>query len=166
MRTKEIAASGIMAALVCVATLFIIIPIPATQGYFNVGDAMVMVAALTFGPIVGAIAGGIGASLADVLGGYSYFAPFTLIIKGIEGALAGWILIGIKRQGFLKILLAWLIGGLEMVSGYFISEYFVLGYGDAAFVEVPFNLVQMTVAGLVGIPISLILRRKIQVVAT
>ena len=55
--TKQIAASGVMAALVCVATLFIVVPVPATQGYFNVGDAMVMVAALTFGPLVGAIAG-------------------------------------------------------------------------------------------------------------
>lgn len=160
---KEAAATGIMAALVCVATYFLIIPIPATQGYFNVGDAMIMVAALTFGPIVGAAAGGFGASLADVLAGYSYFAPFTLLIKGIEGALAGWILFKIKRQGSLKILLAWIVGGLEMVAGYLLTEYFIFGYGSAAFVEVPFNLVQMLVAGIVGIPISLALTRVLKI---
>jgi uncharacterized membrane protein len=44
MRARGLAASSIMAALVSVATIFIIVPIPATQGYFNVGDAMVMVA--------------------------------------------------------------------------------------------------------------------------
>jgi len=163
MKTIEIAASGVMAALVCVATYFLIVPIPATQGYFNVGDAMIMVAALTFGPIVGAIAGGVGASLADVLAGYSYFAPYTLIIKGIEGALAGLILTKIKRQSFLKIPLAWMVGGLEMVSGYLLVEYFIFGYGSAAFVEIPFNLVQMLVAGIVGIPISLTLKRVLKI---
>jgi uncharacterized membrane protein len=198
--TKQIAASGIMAALVCVTTLFIVFPIPATQGYFNVGDAMVMVAALTFGPIVGAFAGGVGAGLADVIAGYYNFAPFTFVIKGIEGLFAGWILSRIRKsEGIwhlateveaivtgttnpqetktkvteLKnrveeefrartrelILLAWLVGGLEMVTGYLVAEYFALGYGVFAFAEVPYNLVQMAVAGLVGIPISLALRR-------
>jgi len=157
--TKQIAASGIMAALVCVTTLFIVFPIPATQGYFNVGDAMVMVAALTFGPLVGAFAGGVGAGLADVLGGYSYFAPYTFFIKGIEGLLAGLIVARGRRQSSLKIVLAWLVGGFEMVTGYLVAEYFFLGYGAFAFVEIPFNFVQMSVAGLVGIPISLALRR-------
>jgi uncharacterized membrane protein len=157
--TKQIAASGIMAALVCVATMFFVVPIPATEGYFNIGDAMVMVAAITFGPIVGAFAGGVGAGLADALSGYSYFAPYTFFIKGIEGLLAGLIVASGRRQSSLKIVLAWVVGGLEMVTGYLVAEYFFLGYGAAAFVEVPFNFVQMSVAGLVGIPVSLALRR-------
>jgi len=157
--TKQIAASGIMAALVCVATMFFVVPIPATEGYFNVGDAMVMVAAITFGPIVGAFAGGVGAGLADVLSPYSYYAPYTFCIKGIEGFIAGWILTRGRRPSLMKIVLAWLVGGLEMVAGYLVAEYFFLGYGAAAFAEVPFNFVQMAVAGLVGVPISLALRR-------
>jgi len=159
--TRQIAASGVMAALACVATLFIVVPIPATQGYFNVGDAMVMIAALTFGPLVGAFAGGVGAGLADILGGYSYFAPYTFIIKGVEGFLAGWILMRGKKTVFLVV--AWVVGGVEMVLGYFVAEYFFLGYGAAAYAEVPFNLVQMAVAGLVGIPVSLALRRMTKI---
>ena len=31
------------------------------------------------------IAGGIGSALADILTGYSHWAIFTLIIKGLEG---------------------------------------------------------------------------------
>jgi hypothetical protein len=42
--TREIALSAVLAALVCATTLLIQIPIPATQGFFNVGDAMVKVA--------------------------------------------------------------------------------------------------------------------------
>ncbi|MBS7652156.1 MAG: ECF transporter S component [Candidatus Bathyarchaeia archaeon] len=163
MRAGGLAASSIMAALVCVATIFIIVPIPATQGYFNVGDAMVMVAALTFGPLVGAAAGGIGSSLADIIMGYSFFAPYTLVIKGLEGLLAGWIYSRWKERGRLMILLAWLAGGTVMVTGYFVVEYSILGYGAGAFVELPFNMVQMAVAGIVGIPVSMALKKRIRI---
>lgn len=161
MRASNLAASSIMAALVCVATIFIIVPIPATQGYFNIGDAMVMVAALTFGPTVGAAAGGIGSSLADIIMGYSFFAPYTLVIKGLEGFLAGWICHRGRRGPFM-MLLAWLAGGASMVTGYFVAEYYILGYGAGAFVELPFNMVQMGVAGIIGIPVSIALKKRIR----
>jgi uncharacterized membrane protein len=161
--TRELAASAIMAALVCVATMLIQFPIPATQGFFNVGDAMVMVAALTFGPIVGAIAGGLGSSLADFLGGWYVWVPFTLIIKGVEGLLAGWILnIGGDDQSSLRLVLAWIVGGLEMVAGYFLVQVYMYGF-SAALVEAPFNFVQMAVGGIVGIPVSLALKQRLRI---
>lgn len=150
-----------MAALVCVTTMLIRIPIPATKGYFNIGDAMIMIAGLTFGPVVGAIAGGIGSSLADLLGGWYIYVIPTLIIKGVEGLLAGWILNKGREQSLLRVTLAWIVGGLEMVGGYFIFQVFITGIG-AALVEVPFNFVQMAVGGIVGIPISLVLRTRIR----
>lgn len=161
--TRELAASAVMAALVCVATMLIQFPIPATQGFFNVGDAMVMVAALTFGPVVGAIAGGLGSSLADLIGGWYVWVPFTLIIKGIEGLLAGWILgMGDENPGNLRVVLAWIIGGLEMVAGYFIVQVYMYGLG-AAMVEAPFNFVQMAVGGIIGIPVSIALRQRLRI---
>lgn len=161
--TRELAASAIMAALVCVATMLIQFPIPATQGFFNVGDAMVMVAALTFGPIVGAIAGGLGSSLADFLGGWYVWVPFTLIVKGVEGLLAGWILnMGGDDQSSLRLVLAWMVGGLEMVAGYFLVQVYMYGFG-AALVEAPFNFVQMAVGGIVGIPVSLALKQRLRI---
>ena len=63
----EISIWATMAALVCIATLIIRIPNPM-GGYFNIGDVMIFVSALTFGPIVGGVAGGIGSSLADLIG--------------------------------------------------------------------------------------------------
>lgn len=161
--TRELAASAIMAALVCVATMLIQFPIPATQGFFNVGDAMVMVAALTFGPVVGAIAGGLGSSLADFLGGWYVWVPFTLIIKGVEGLLAGSVLkMGDENPGTLRTVIAWLVGGLEMVTGYFLVQVYMYGF-SAALVEVPFNFVQMAVGGIVGVPISLALKRRLRI---
>jgi uncharacterized membrane protein len=158
--TRELAASAVMGALVCVTTMLIQIPIPATEGVFNIGDAMIMVAALTFGPTVGAIAGGLGSSLADLLGGWYVYVIPTLLIKGIEGLLASWILKGEDKPSFQKVLLAWIIGGLEMVGGYFVFQVYLYGFG-AALVEIPFNFIQAAVGGIVGIPTSLALRKRI-----
>ena len=115
------AMAAVMAALVCITTMLIRIPIPATEGYFNIGDAMIMVAALTGGPIVGAFAGGIGSSLADLLGGWYIWVIPTLVIKGTEGFLAGWMLRR-GKQNVQNIIFAWIVGGLEMVFGYFLAS--------------------------------------------
>jgi uncharacterized membrane protein len=159
--TALLAMAAVMAALVCVTTMLIQVPIPATEGFFNIGDAMIMVAALTGGPIVGAFAGGVGSSLADLIGGWYVWVIPTLIIKGTEGFLAGWIL----RRGQQKVsnlVLAWIIGGGEMVLGYFLVQVYLYGFA-AALVELPFNFVQMAVGGIVGIPVSQALKRMIRV---
>ncbi|KON29844.1 hypothetical protein AC480_02400 [miscellaneous Crenarchaeota group archaeon SMTZ1-55] len=157
--TATMAMAAVMAALVCVTTMLIQVPIPATEGFFNIGDAMIMVAALTGGPIVGVFAGGIGSSLADLLGGWYVWVIPTLLIKGAEGFLAGWML---RRgpQNILHVVLAWIVGGLVMVGGYFLVQIYLYGL-SAAFVELPFNFVQMAVGGIVGIPVSQALKRMI-----
>jgi uncharacterized membrane protein len=150
-----IAAGAIFAALVAAITLTIAIPIPATSGYFNFGETLIYVAALLFGPIVGLIAGA-GASIADMLVA-PQFAPGTLIIKAIEGFLVGYL----TKKLYTKVksltlcaTVAIVIGGLEMIAGYFLYETLVLGYPAAlALVEVPFNMVQMAVGLAIAVPI-------------
>lgn len=154
--TALIALAAIMAALVCFATYIIQVPIPATEGFFNIGDGMIMVAALTFGPIVGAFAGGVGSAFADLLGGWYVWVIPTLIIKGIEGFLAGWILR--RGKNVQNVFFAWIIGGLEMVFGYFLVQIYFYGF-SAALVELPFNFVQMAIGGIVGVPVSQAVRR-------
>lgn len=67
LRTTSI--NAVFTALVTAATLLIRIPVPATQGYINLGDAVVIAAGLLLGPRTGLIAGGIGSALADWLAG-------------------------------------------------------------------------------------------------
>jgi uncharacterized membrane protein len=80
-----------MAAATAATTLVFQVYVPATRGYFNLGESMVYISALLFGPIVGAFSGGVGSMLADVLSGYYQYAPGTLVIKGIEGLIVGWL---------------------------------------------------------------------------
>jgi uncharacterized membrane protein len=155
--TLIVAQAGIMAALVAVATFLIQIPIPATKGYLNFGDIVIFVSALTFGPIVGGFAGGVGSAISDIVSGYLYFSPFTLVIKGVEGLLAGLIA---NRISGRRDIIAVVIGGTEMVCGYFLAEFFGLSEGWAALGEMPFNILQVVVGGIVGIGIALLLRRR------
>ncbi len=147
----------VMTALVTVSTLLIRIPNPM-GGYFNLGDVMIFVSALTFGPIVGGFAGGLGSAIADIIG-FPLFAVPTLIIKGLEGLIAG--LITNKKQVYRDII-AIIIAGFEMVIGYFIFEWLILQWGlVSALAEIPANIGQIAVGGIIGIPIAILLRRRL-----
>jgi len=148
----------VMTALTAVSTMLIQIPIPLV-GYFNLGDVMIFVSALTFGPIVGGFAGGIGSAIADMILGYPQFAIPTLIIKGLEGLIAGSITN--TKQVYLDVL-GVIVAGVEMIVGYFIVEWLFLGYGYLnALAEVPANIGQIAIGGIIGIPIAILLRRRL-----
>lgn len=89
LQTFKLAAAAVFTALVCVATTLFSIYVPATRGFFNIGESMVFLSALLFGSFVGAFAGGVGSMLADLILGYPYYAPATLVIKACEGAVVG-----------------------------------------------------------------------------
>ncbi|MFB0523457.1 MAG: ECF transporter S component [Candidatus Bathyarchaeia archaeon] len=222
----EVAITAIFSALVCVATFAFTIYVPQTRGFFNIGETMVYITALLFGPIVGGIAGGFGSMLADLILGYAHYAPATLVIKAFEGLVVGFVsrktpkvssktrwkvytsLIGVfpglllsiigsiyysgsvelylglsQEQpatilfiptwvwyilGFLTTLsillvgslsepeLGWtilsiILGGLVMVTGYFLYEQLFLGV--LAYAEIPVNIGQMTVGLVVSVPV-------------
>jgi uncharacterized membrane protein len=83
--------AAVFTALVCIATMSFTVYIPSTKGYFNIGEAMIYTAAILFGPLIGAFAGGVGSMLADILLGYYYYAPATLVVKAIEGFVVGFL---------------------------------------------------------------------------
>ena len=127
--TKDIAFAAIFTSLVASCTMVFSVFVPATRGFFNIGEVMIYTAALVMGPWVGAFAGGVGSSLADVILGYGHYAPGTLVIKGIEGFIVGYLgrlglsKLGIKSWRLVTIVvgvisgsLVWMIG-TEYVSG-------------------------------------------------
>jgi uncharacterized membrane protein len=114
--------SAISIALVCIATMFFQVYVPATRGFFNIGESMVFLSALLFGPFVGALAGGVGSMLADILLGYPYYAPATLIIKAAEGFLTGFLngrspKLSRVKWAALSLSLGLLAGGLLAAVG-------------------------------------------------
>ena len=151
----QLSLMAIMSALVTVGTLIVRIPNPM-GGYFNVGDVMIFVAALTFSPLIGGVAGGLGSAIADIIG-FPLFALPTLVIKGLEGLLASLIT---NKKNVYRDVLAVVVAGTEMVIGYFLVEVYLWGLGGALG-EIPANIAQIAIGGLIGIPIALVLRRRL-----
>ena len=231
----QLAIAAVFAAMVCVATLVFVVSVPATGGYFNVGETVIYVAALLFGPLVGAFAGGVGAAIADMFVA-PQFALGTLVIKGCEGAIVGFlnkkalrkisrsnwrmytvllgvivglllaitgslylsgdvqlylgippptaptltvfipaefwyflggvvvlliILMGIKVEPESgRAVFSMIVGGLEMVAGYFLYEQLALSK-PAAILEIPINIGQVIVGLAIAIPVVRIVLRSL-----
>ena len=151
----QLSLMAVMSALVTVGTLIVQIP-NGMGGYFNVGDVMIFITALTFNPIIGGLAGGLGSAIADMIG-YPLFALPTLVIKGFEGLIAGLIA---NKKTLFRDILAVVVAGAEMVTGYFLIEIYLYGVAGAI-VEIPANIAQIAIGGLIGIPVALILRRRL-----
>lgn len=109
-------------ALVLAATIVVNIYVPATRGYFNLGETMIYLIALLFDPLVAAFAGGVGSALADIVLGYTIYAPATLVIKAAEGALASILIRSLRRgrRGLFAL-------SMGTVAAYFFT-ILVIGY--------------------------------------
>lgn len=156
---RKMVLAALMAALVCVATMVVEIPSPA-NGYVNLGDCFVLLSAWLLGPWYGAAAAGIGSMLTDLFMGYAYYAPGTLIIKGLMGLLAAILFRALNK---LAPHAARIVSGVAaeavMVGGYFVYAAFFLGYGVAgAAASIPGNLVQ----GVVGLVAATALMAMLQ----
>lgn len=123
--SRGIAGAAVFTAFVAVATMAFSLAIPATpSGYFNLGEVMVYIAALLTGPYVGAFSGGVGSMLSDIALGASSYAPGTLVIKGAEGFVVGYLSSrasgGISRSSWraATVAVALTIGMLLGILGY------------------------------------------------
>lgn len=132
MNTRKLCITGLLIAITCVATMIIKIPIPATQGYINVGDSIILITAVLLGNPFAALAGGIGSALADLILGYTNYVPVTFVVKGIEGLIAAAI--AGKGTGFFTVrkMAGAVIGVVWMVAGYFICEIFMYDIAAAS----------------------------------
>ncbi|MCE4604267.1 MAG: ECF transporter S component [Aeropyrum sp.] len=101
MRPASIVEAAVYTAITFTATVLLAVSTPATGGYFNLGEAAIYaIAVLASTPLVAAVAAGLGPAIADIVLGYGYFAPATLVIKFAEGFIVAY-LVGKIREGSL-----------------------------------------------------------------
>ena len=152
-KTLRIVLTALMAAMACVATMVIKIPIPATGGYINLGDSIVLLSGVVLGPVYGGLAAGLGSALADLLGGYVVFAPATFLIKALMAVAIGLIIRTYPKKQILRFVFAGIVSEIIMILGYFAFEATIMGYGLAAAGAIPGNALQ----GTTGIVIATML---------
>lgn len=163
-RTRRLVRMALFTALVATATRVVQVPMPATEGYVNIGDALIVAGGLLFGGTMAAVAGGVGSALADLLGGYSHWAPFTLLIKGLEGLIIGG-LAGIlrpdlgRRYGVLAGACIAFLGVSWMVAGYFLVEWQLYSLAPAL-ASLAGNGAQAGASLVCGLPLAAALHRR------
>lgn len=159
-RTTQLVFSAIMMCLITIATMFIRVPIPFTQGYAHLGDAMIFLSVLILGWRYGAVVAGIGSMLADILGGYAVWAPWTLCIKAVMAIIMGvFIANALKKERSKRFLLiveviGMALAGIWMCAGYYVAEGVIYGNWATPALAIPWNIGQFTVGMVVAIALA------------
>lgn len=160
---KNIVLTGLLAAMVCVATSLLHITIPGgTGGYVHLGDAVIYLAAAILPTPYAVAAAAIGAGVADLLVA-PLWAPFTVVIKAVMA-----ITFTAKNEKMLcrRNAIAPLLAGVVCVAGYYIAEVIILWVGGdfasaavAALAAIPFNCAQALTGGIAYILLAAALDR-------
>ncbi|MCC8067882.1 MAG: ECF transporter S component [Clostridiales bacterium] len=153
--TKKLVLAALFAALTCVATMSIRIPIYGTQGYIHPGDALVILCGVFLDPVSALLAAGIGSALADLLGGYFIYVPITFAIKGLIAFCSSQLYhghLGTHLHPQAAVAFCGIIDIIFVALGYCLCEIFLYGF-PAAIASVPSNIVQ----GISGLIIASVL---------
>lgn len=158
-KSKGIVITAMMASLICVATM--IIKVPTSFGYINLGDCFVLLAGWILSPMYGFCAAAIGSALADVFSGYTLYAPITFIIKGLMALIAFWgYKLLVKKTGSLfSGIISGAVAEICMIGGYFLFEGFMYGFVPSM-ANIPFNAIQATAGLILGLVVSEIFRKN------
>ena len=159
--------TAMMTAMVMIATTFF--KIPNAMGYIHLGDGFVLLAAIILPKKYACFAGGVGAGLADIYGGYAVWAPWTLVIKIVmvlivqlffdfltKRASNGKHIAKIAGIPFAE-LFAYVLAVLWTVSGYYVAQGFISGNWIAPVADVPGNVLQAAVGSIIAILVSVTL---------
>ena len=161
--------TAMMTAMVMIATTFF--KIPNAMGYIHLGDGFVLLAAIILPKKYACFAGGVGAGLADIYGGYAVWAPWTLAIKIVmvlivqlffdfltKRASNGKHIAKIAGIPFAE-LFAYVLAVLWTVSGYYVAQGFISGNWIAPVADVPGNVLQAAVGSIITILVSVTLEK-------
>lgn len=149
--TRTIVLTAMFTALVYVFTMININPFGIPGGLIHIGNIPFFIAAILFGRKVGAISGGVGMALFDVLSPYAIWAPFTLIIGLVSGYLMG--MVTERKKNYFTYILAILIATVFKIGGYYVAEAVIYGNWITPVHSIFANVLQIAFAA----PVVLIL---------
>ena len=112
-KVKNLCLIGVFSAL-CFVSLLVTISIPSVVGpqMIHFGNAITIIVAILFGPIIGGLSGAIGMTIYDCMNPvYITSAPKTFILKLGIGLIAGFIFLLLKKKEIKKL------------------KYIILGFG-------------------------------------
>jgi uncharacterized membrane protein len=162
-KTQVLVINALFVALTLVATMFINLklPIAGNGGLIHLGNVPLFIAAFVFGRKTGAIAGAFGMGLFDLISGWTIWAPFTFIIVGAMGYIAGLIAEKVPGKRAVIYSIAVIAALLIKIVGYYFAEVVLYGNWIAPFGSIPGNVLQVVFAGLVVVPLVARIKKRI-----
>lgn len=153
----ELALSGVFTALVCLLTMYVQVQIiPAKGGLVHIGNVPLFFAAAFFGKKVGALCGGLGMALSDLLTPWAIYAPISLFVVGAMGFVFGVIVN--KKPTLLRLILAAVAALAIKLAGYYIGELVLYRSVAVPLASVPGNIIQIVTGAMIAIPAILVTR--------
>lgn len=159
--------TAVFIALTYVFTVFVNIrlPIAANGGLIHLGNVPLFICAILYGRWSGAIAGGVGMGLFDLLSGWTSWAPFTFVIVGAMGFVLG--LLSEKKKTFPWNLLGMILALIIKIVGYYLAEWILYGNPWVPLSSIPGNVVQVVTAivivSIVIVPLKVASRRVLRI---
>ncbi|AXN40958.1 ECF transporter S component [Peribacillus butanolivorans] len=161
-KTRALVINALFIALTLVATMFINIklPIMGNGGLIHLGNVPLFIAAFVYGKKTGAIAGALGMCFADLISPWAAWAPFTFIIVGAMGFLAGLISEKVPGKRELVYTLAVAVALIIKIVGYYFAEVILYGNWIQPIGSIPGNVMQVVIAGIIVVPLAGRLKKR------
>lgn len=163
--TRDLAETGMMAAIIFAGT-YLNVPyyVGSSRSMIHLGTAVLFIAVLLIGKTKGAIAAAVGLSLFDLFSATPIWAPFTFVIKGGMAYIAGMVAYRAEYNGdnVLNNILAFVLGGIFNIVGYYLVDVLFYGSLIVAFQHVPSSLTTTIIGIVVAIPVGKILKKSIR----
>ena len=157
-KIRTMVLTALLMALILVLTFATKIPVPASQGYIHLGDCMIFVAVLVLGRKYGTIAAAVGSALADIMGGYAFYAPVSFLVKGAMAfILASFLEKALEKSKAHSMILAaagMVIAGAVMVAGYYLAESLFYGNFITPLAGAGMNTLQFIVGMAIALPLA------------
>ncbi len=156
--TADLTKMAMMAALVCLLTFTVKIPVPATGGYTHLGDCMIFIGVLILGWRKAVPAAALGAALADLFSGAALWIVPTFIIKGVMALIMGVLSERYLTSYRLGWLLGAVVGGCIQIIGYTVVKMIFFNL-PVALATIPNIVMQTTAAIMITVVIVMALTK-------
>lgn len=166
--------TGLMGALVYVATLFfkIEIVLPGDKTMVSFANVFCILSGLLLGPVYGGLAAGIGSGIFDLTGGWASSAPFTFFSKFMMAFVCGLIVWGGDHTAkkLPRVITGAVAGSLTyfvLYIGYSYIKNIIVGSApEAAFLlvlpKMAASITNAIVADVIAIPFFVAVRGSLE----
>jgi uncharacterized membrane protein len=142
MNRKKVTVSAVAWLILLAVTLIFKVPI-GNLGYLNVCDFVIMTVCMYMEPGAGMLYASTATALADIILGYGYFAPYTFVIRGLQGWFIGYLAKRKVRRTYIII-----IAEVIMLLGYGITYMVMYGSLQVMCAGILQNMIQTALSAV------------------